>query len=317
MTDRPDSAFPPPGGALANPYASPVAAPVEPVPPQYGAAPGYPAAPFAAPPAYGVPGVPGGYGPPPPVGRRGANPLAVIALVLSIVALVASWIEPYWPGALAALVALGLGIAGIVAARPGVRGGKGMGIGAVVVASFALLTAGMAPLLADAGDAFAEGFAEEWEAGEDPFLEDEGTSLDLPPGELALGESATVGDYDVTVLDIDMDADEEVADASRDNPWPLGRYVTATLEITYVGEDLGLPFDDLVVSYPGVDDWRYEDRSCYAATDAPMWRAELEPGETAEVVACIDVRPAAIGPRQVLVESLATTYYEGRLWVAE
>ncbi len=110
-------------------------------PPAYGAPPAYgPPAGYGPPPAYGPPDAfaPTGYAPQSFAPPKTGNGFAVAALVVSIVGLVGSWI-PFF-GLVLPLVAIGLGIAGIVRSRR-VGSGKAMAISGLVVALVALVIA--------------------------------------------------------------------------------------------------------------------------------------------------------------------------------
>ncbi len=116
--------------------------------------------PYAVPPAGGFPPPPpatppGGYPPPPPAGypaptypsggypggqapKPGAGALSIVALVISIVALIICWI-PFLGGG-AALIALILGIAGWVSAKKAGRP-AGLAIAATVISVLSLIVA--------------------------------------------------------------------------------------------------------------------------------------------------------------------------------
>ncbi len=141
---------------------------------------------------------------------------------------------------------------------------------------------------------------------------------DMPHFALQLGQDAIIGDYKVTVIAIELDADAAMAAASPRNPPPYGQYVMATVSVTYRGTSEGTPLNDLIVSYPATDNYIYDETSCAAVTARPVMSVgTLALDETAEYDVCLDVYPEAIGQPRVLVHDLTTEGWEAKLWSAE
>lgn len=92
----------------------------------------------------------------------------------------------------------------------------------------------------------------------------------------------------------------------------------ATVSVTYQGPAEGSPLDDLIVSYPGTDNYLYDETTCGAVTTRPVMAVgTLAFDETAEYDVCLDVYPEAIGQLRVLVHDLTTEGWEAKLWSAE
>lgn len=125
MSDQtpPDPYAVPPAGGYPPPGPPPPAAPQ----PAHAAPPpaGYPA------PTYPAAGYPGGQAPKP-----GPGAFAVVALIVAVIALVISWVP--FLGAIAALIALGLGIGAWVSSKKRGRP-AGLGVAATVISILALV----------------------------------------------------------------------------------------------------------------------------------------------------------------------------------
>ncbi len=116
-----------------DPYAVPPAGGYPPQVPPAAPEPAYPAPPPAGYPAptYPAAGYPGGEAPKP-----GPGTFAIIALIVAVIALLISWVP--FLGAIAALIALGLGIGAWVSAKKGGRP-AGLAIAATVISILAFL----------------------------------------------------------------------------------------------------------------------------------------------------------------------------------
>jgi hypothetical protein len=254
-------------------------------------------------------------------------------------------------GIVGGLVGLVLGIVGLRrVARDGV-GRKGLAIGGIAVSVVAMVVGGV--LLSVLGLNFLRGFERGWDQasaeaeGDAPQGDDEPTggspdndspnnespssTTDIPPDQmnpdgewvdmpisaLGLGEPATVGAYTVTVTAIDLNASSAVMDMHGRNPVPYGRYVLATLSVTYRGMSEGTPVDDLVASYPGADDYIYDETTCGAVTARPVAAiGSLDMDETVEYDICLDVPIAAIDEPRILVHDVQDTWWAAKAWLA-
>ena len=291
------------------------------LPQPYGAVPG---------PSYGQPfSAPGGAR---PARRPGALPLAVAGIVVGVLALIVLPVPGSMGGWAIGVGAVAAVLAFVALARTPRGSGRGAAVTAVVLSLLAV-GAGVTLLLAvvsGLGDAFMTGFRDGYSSGAAPADDDAsfGTSdaapgpedeewVDMPLISRDLGESATVGEYRVTIIDIDVDADAELAEDLL-NPPADGRYVTARVMLVYEGDGRGNPEKDLMLSYPGHDDWLYDETTCLAETSAPIWEiGSLEPGATATFTACMDVPADAVRDRAVLVDDMRAEEFSAELWATE
>ncbi len=105
---------------------------------------------------------------------------------------------------------------------------------------------------------------------------------------LALGETATVGDYEVTVVAVDPDATTEILEAQGYGELPEGGNVHALvrLDVTYTGADEGSPGFDLTVGMAGSDNRSYD--SCEVSPPESMFdEPDLLTGGRAEGSFCV------------------------------
>ncbi|TQN44249.1 uncharacterized protein DUF4190 [Blastococcus colisei] len=254
------------------------------------------------PPSYGPPS-----GPPP---KRGAG-LAIASMVLGIIALLLSWIPIINNvAAVIAVVGLGLGIPALIRARRGTHNGTGMAITGLVTSVLAIVLVILTQMLfvkaiEEVEQSINEGLAEAEVAPVDPGAEeataDEATAQ--TPEVVPLGVPAQVGDYQVTLDAIELNANETVAGANEFNEPPTGQYVITQLTVTYVGADEGMPGFDLTAIFHGTDSRQYSDSECSAllpddGIDAPT----LNSGGSDTFQFCMDVPPAAIEGGQLSIE---------------
>ena len=70
------------------------------------------------------------------------------------------------------------------------------------------------------------------------FASQSGSSRNSP---VALGQSARIDDYEVSITDVDFDATERILDASENNTPPLDDhvYVVFEVEVAYLGSEIG------------------------------------------------------------------------------
>ncbi len=136
-----------------------------------------------------------------------------------------------------------------------------------------------------------------------------------PEAPLSLGASAAVGEYEVTVDAVDLDADAEIAAANQFNDSPVGRYVLVDLTVTYAGAGEGDPWVDLTSSFVGTDARLYANSACTSVTPRPAVDVPtLLSGGTASFQWCMDVPPAAIDGGQLFVEEMFSFTNEGRVY---
>jgi hypothetical protein len=109
-------------------------------------------------------------------------------------------------------------------------------------------------------------------------------------GELAIGETGRVGDYDVTVTDFAADDTQWVLGENEFNEEPSnGVYATVTFDATYLGDEDGTPGFDLSAKLV-VEGVQHADYECGAYFDGGgMDAPTLENGGTAtDITFCFD-----------------------------
>lgn len=238
--------------------------------------------------------------------RKGSG-LAIASMVLGIIALLLSWIPIVNNlAAVLAVVALGLGIPALLRARRGVAGGRGLAITGLVTSVVALVLVVVTQLLFSAViDEVERSLDEETGSAAAPGPAQPATEPEAAPAAevVPLGTPARVGDYEVTVDSVELDANASVAAANDFNEAPAGQYVVTQLTVTYTGTEEGMPGWDLSAVFHGSDARQYSDSECMAvladdALDAPT----LDPGGTDTFQFCMDVPAEAIAGGQLSVE---------------
>ena len=284
------------------------------------------------------PGYPS-YSPPPSTPGKG---LAIAALVLAILALLICWIPvvnflsfPF------ALVALGLGIPALVKGLKARNAAKTLSIVALSLAGVSIITAIiintiLVDSLRDAGvwDADTEVGTE---IGGESFEDFGEFSEELSEAELedysyeyseefiaeivaapanSAGEEAAVGDYTVTLTELDRDASAEVLERAPSAGDPDHNYVIARFDAVYNGEGEGRPWLDLAPELVGSDNRIYTVLGC--TVELSMRGADqdlLSKGDSVTHEVCFDVPDSALGEdsrlglRMILAEENAEDVY--------
>jgi hypothetical protein len=120
-------------------------------------------------------------------------------------------------------------------------------------------------------------------------------SSDTPEGLLAVGESATIGRFVLTVDEVVQDGDDIIADAMAGNPPAAGQYVVVDLTVLYEGRGKAEPFVDLQSNFVEADGTEHAYYECAATTAEPGYLApSLRAGDSASYQICYDVPPAAV-----------------------
>lgn len=279
---------------------------------------------------------------PPPAPPKGGGGLAIAALVLAVIALLLCWI-PIVNNLAFVLGLLALALGGIAwfRSRGGRRAGRGPAVAAAVVSVVAMVgviatqaffgqvldeisgtvseasddadepaDTPKAPKVAAADsaeeeeavavDAVATQDTEDAPAEDSPEADDKSSDSDGLP----LGTSAEIGDYTVTVSDVQLDANEAVLAANSFNEDPQGQYVLVTLDVTYTGDEQGDPWVDLSIELAGSDNRIYDSSSCEAvAPNHAMDVPTLTAGGSGTFSECFDVPVEALDNPTVRVEN--------------
>lgn len=116
---------------------------------------------------------------------------------------------------------------------------------------------------------------------------------------------------------MNLDADQLVARTNEFNEPPKkGRFVLATLDVTYSGDEEGDPWIDLEPTFVGSDARQYDASACEAVVpDAAVDVPTLNSGGKATYKVCFDVPPAAIDAGKLFVAN-SLSFEEKRVYWA-
>ena len=256
----------------------------------------------------------GGQGYPPPPGLMQSNRgwgMALAGLILGIVALFLFWIPLIsWLALILALIGLGLGIAALVTAVRQRTTAKGLSIAAVVVSGVALIAAILGTVFWGALFGAVEDEVSSPSSTSAPSVTaspssgPSASSSATPSADLLpLGAAAEVGEYSVTVSNVQLDATDAILGFREFNEAPEGQYVLVTLDVVYNGNEEGDPWLDLRANFVGSDSRQYDESTCTALLDRQGSSVPtLENGGAAQYEVCMDVPAAALPGQRVLVE---------------
>ncbi|WP_312182660.1 DUF4190 domain-containing protein [Arthrobacter sp.] len=258
-----------------------------------------------------------GYRPPGPQSTQGRG-MALTGLILGIVGLVLFWVPLINIGALiVAVVGLGLSIAALVIAIRRHTSAKGLSIAGIIVSGVAVIGSILASVMiavffntvndsVNNGSPYGVGpstsASPSTSAG---TTSGSSGSATVAPGAdlLPLGTAADIGDYSVTVSNVQRDATNDIVNLNQFNEAPAGQYVLITLDVVYNGADEGDPWLDLTTNFVGSDNRQYDESSCRAIPELPGTTVPtLENGGQAQFQVCMDVPPEAVPGERVLVE---------------
>ncbi|GAA3285150.1 DUF4190 domain-containing protein [Nesterenkonia halobia] len=186
--------------------------------------------------------------------------LGITAMVLGIIAVVIAFIPVLGVGGfILGLVAVVLGIVAVIK-----RKGRGQGIAGIITGVLSLIIAGIVTALTglfvsavdeeiqnsenelDSSVEETEGASEETAAEDDASSESAGSGGSDGSGDagsrenpLALGETASAGDWEITINDVIFDADEQIAAENQFNEEaPEGSsYALIDTTVTYTGDE--------------------------------------------------------------------------------
>jgi hypothetical protein len=152
-----------------------------------------------------------------------------------------------------------------------------------------------------------EAFAEQALAN---VTDSEGTDGETMTAEV--GDTVTMGDWDVTVTKVVKNADGIIRDANQFNDPAEGQYVLVTIEGTYNGSERKGDFDwDIDTYFVGADNVIYDEDSEVTPADVEDWPLEARNGATVKMQEVYDVASGQVKGGILGVENFGTgDYYE-------
>lgn len=122
-----------------------------------------------------------------------------------------------------------------------------------------------------------------------------------------IGSTQTVGDWQVTLVDVDMDATDDLMAGSPDPvPPSFDRYVRITTDLQFTGSDTSFPGADVLVAIETSSEY-HADYSCTLTTERDKFDApDLAPGEQTTIDWCLDIPASIEHPALIVMEDLIT-----------
>ena len=254
----------------------------------------------------------------PPAKTGAGKGLGIAALVIAIVALTLCWV-PIINNLAAVLgfVALILGVVSLIIASMR-NGGKGLGIASSIIAVVAVVlvfvTQAAYVAAIDGVVAAMEDSADGESAASDKDLEQANDDSQV----LGLGQGLEVGDYEVTVDAVNLDAAVEIAAANAYNDAAKGQYVLVEVGVTYNGNEEGDPWLDLNVELMGSDSRIYSSSSADAVVENPGFDVPtLTNGGSASYQVVFDVPAEAVADAKIRVTETFSFGDDAGIWATK
>ncbi|MBF4993331.1 DUF4190 domain-containing protein [Arthrobacter gandavensis] len=251
---------------------------------------------------------------PAPPARPGKG-LAVTALVLGIVALALCWVPVLNNVFLfVGLAGLGFGIAALVTAAKR-RAPKGMPIAGLILSVLSIIGVFATQAVYSAA---LDSVVESIEDSADGVVAADPEQTEAAADSLAVGTSAEIGEYTVTVTGVNLNANDQVVAANQFNAAPAGQYVLVDMAVVYNGAEEGDPWVDLTAELAGSDARQYSTSTCTAVAPNPAHEVPtLTKGGAGSYSVCFDVPAEAITDAKILVESLFSFRDDRVYWAAQ
>lgn len=247
-----------------------------------------------------------------PVVPTGQKPLssgmAVTAFVVGLIGFLTAFIPVINAVSIVGgIVAVVLGVLAVRKANAGQAAGKGLAVAGLVLGALAVIGGIIANLLFGAAVTAIDEAVQDTEQRIADQEADRGTAVDDGAAGtetvLALGESAEVGEYTVTVTAVNLDAGDVLAEANQFNEPATNQYVLADVSVVYTGAEEGDAWLDLSHVFMGTDARQYDASACGAVTPAPVVEAPtLNNGGAADYQVCFDVPAEAMDGGRIFVE---------------
>lgn len=136
-----------------------------------------------------------------------------------------------------------------------------------------------------------------------PAEETQQAAAEEPAAGPAVGDTLTVGDWEVVITEVDTDADSEIAKANQFNEDAEHQYVLVSYSATYVGDESSADAEwDLTFSFAGSDNVVYDPAMVVTPMDDEDVPTEARAGGTVEGDIAFDVPPSALEDGVIIVE---------------
>lgn len=134
--------------------------------------------------------------------------------------------------------------------------------------------------------------------------EDETTPMAAP---LNVGETGTVGDWEVSITEVNVNATDLLSKPRYYNDRPAGQYVLVTFEATYAGDERSgdVEFDLSWSMTPADQQVLQQAEAVTTPADDQSWPTEARAGGTVTGQAVFDVDPGLLNGALVTVEAYA------------
>ena len=129
------------------------------------------------------------------------------------------------------------------------------------------------------------------------------------PSEASLGDTVVVGDWDVTVTGVGMNANDVIAKANQFNDPAKGQYVLVTYKANYTGaERTSDVMWDLSWSLTGANQKVNEPAIVVTPADNQSWPTEARKGGTVKQQVAFDVPPSQLKGGLLTVEGMTAGF---------
>ena len=124
-----------------------------------------------------------------------------------------------------------------------------------------------------------------------------------------IGDTVTVGAWDVKVTGVQLQANQIIHQANEFNDKPAGQYVLVNYEATYNGEErIADTIVDLSWSFTGTDAKVHNETDAVTPADSDSWPTEARKGGTVKGQAVFDLPPALIKGGTLTVEGMDESF---------
>lgn len=184
---------------------------------------------------------------------------------------------------------------------------RGLIIGGSILAGLVLLVGAVAVAGSQAEPTSTDPIAQDQAAAQDEPASDNSVSSGAATSNedtAQVGEAVQVGDWTVTVNEVNTNANSVIASANQFNEDPTGQYVMVTYTATYTGDETSADaFWDIYWDFAGSDSVLYSEASVVTPTDNADAPTEVRPGGTVTGQVVFDVPPTAIDGGSIIVET--------------